>query len=245
MAKEWFYDWFNSPYYHLLYHKRNDAEAEYFINNLLHTTHLRHCAKVLDIACGRGRHAIYLHKQGFDVTGIDLSIENIRYARQFETPSLHFFVHDMRHLYYNDAFDAALNLFTSFGYFKTDSEHITTLINFRNSLRPNGLFILDYFNCNKIVKNLIPAETKTIDGIDFHISKTIADKKVIKTISFTHQGNNYEFKEIVSLFTLNDFMIFFKQSGFEIISNFGGYGLEKFDIDHSDRLIFICKRSDA
>ncbi len=135
MANEWFYDWFNSPYYHLLYNKRDNAEAEYFVNNLC--THLKpppH-SRLFDIACGRGRFSVYLNKQGYDVTGIDLSVESIRYARQFENDSLHFFAHDMRQLAYSNYFDIALNLFTSFGYFRTDEEHIRTLINFNRALK--------------------------------------------------------------------------------------------------------------
>ena len=245
MANEWFYDWFNSPYYHLLYQNRDNAEAEYFINNLVCRIHLQSGAKMLDIACGRGRHAVYMNKQGYDVTGIDLSIENIRYARQFENDSLRFFVHDMRQLAYNNLFDVAFNLFTSFGYFKTDEEHINSLSNFKNALKPEGLLILDYFNCHKVIQNLVPDEVKTIEDIDFHIQRTIAGKKILKTITFKHDNQYQTFKEMVSIFTVSDFMRFFQQSGIKIISTFGNYGLEEFDVDHSDRLIFICKRSDA
>jgi SAM-dependent methyltransferase len=245
MANEWFYDWFNSPYYHLLYHKRDDAEAKYFINNLLSKLHIPLHSKILDIACGRGRHAIYLNKHGYDVTGIDLSAENIRYARQFENASLRFFVHDMRKLSYDRCFDVAFNLFTSFGYFETDEQHIGSLINFYNALKPGGMLVLDYFNSHKVLQKLVANDVKTIEGIRFHIEKKVNDKKIIKTISFDHANKSYTFKEIVSTFTEGDFMRFFQQSGFEIISTFGSYGLEAFDIKQSDRLIFICRRSDA
>jgi len=245
MANEWFYDWFNSPYYHLLYNKRDNAEAEYFINNLCARLKPHPDAKLLDIACGRGRFAVYLNKHGYDATGIDLSIENIRYARQFENNSLHFFVHDMRQLSYRNDFDMAFNLFTSFGYFKTDEEHINSLINFNNALKPGGLLVLDYFNCHKVIQQLVGEEIKTVNDIDFHIQRMISGKKIIKTIAFEHENKSYTFKEMVSTFTMDDFKRFFEQSGFEIMTNFGSYSLEKFDVDHSDRLIFICKRSDA
>ncbi len=242
MPTEWFYNWFNSPFYHLLYSKRNDAEAEYFINNLCAYLEPKQNTKFLDIACGRGRHAVYLNKKGYPGVGIDLSIENIRYAKQFENDSLHFFVHDMRHLYYSNYFDIAFNLFTSFGYFKTDEEHIGSLRNFNSALKPGGLFILDYFNSNRIVKTFVADDTKTTDGIDFHLQKTIRGSKIIKNIAFKSENKSYNFKEIVSTFTIYDFQRFFEQSRFEIISNFGSYGLDKFDIDNSDRLIFLCKK---
>jgi SAM-dependent methyltransferase len=245
MPTEWFYNWFNSPFYHLLYSKHNDAEAEYFINNLCEYLRPKQNTQFLDIACGRGRHAVYLNKKGYPGVGIDLSIENIRYAKQFENNSLHFFVHDMRRLFYSNYFDIAFNLFTSFGYFKTDEEHISSLINFNSALKPGGLFILDYFNSNKIVKTFIADDTKTADGIDFHLQKTLRYGKIIKNIAFESGNKSYNFKEIVRTFTRDDFQRFFEQSRFEIISNFGSYSLDKFDINNSDRLIFLCKKSDA
>jgi hypothetical protein len=63
-------------------------------------------------------HAIYLNKLGFNVTGIDLSDNSIAHSKQFENPSLHFYVHDMRRLFRTNSFDLLLNLFTSFGYFE-------------------------------------------------------------------------------------------------------------------------------
>jgi SAM-dependent methyltransferase len=245
MANEWFYDWFNSPYYHLLYNKRDNAEAEYFVNNLC--AHLKPPAhsRLFDIACGRGRFSVYLNKHDYNVTGIDLSVENIRYARQFENDSLHFFAHDMRQLAYNNYFDMAFNLFTSFGYFKTDEEHIRTLANFNSALKPGGLLVLDYFNTSKVLDCLVPEEVKTINGVNFHIQKTVSNNKIVKTIVFEDKHKNYIFNEMVSAFTLDDFRRFFELSGFEIITNFGNYSLEKFDSNHSDRLIFICKKANA
>ena len=218
MTNEWFYDWFNSPYYHLLYHKRNESEAEYFIDNLLLHLPVSPQFKLLDIACGRGRHAVYLHKKGYDVTGIDLSVENIRYAQQFANDTLRFFVHDMRLLTYSNHFDIALNLFTSFGYFKSDKDHIDTLINFRNALKPGGILVLDYFNSKKVLQKLVHEEVKTMEDIDFHIQKTVSNGKIVKTIAFEHANQEYNFKEMVSLFNEDDFVRFFRQSGFEIIS---------------------------
>lgn len=245
MAKEWFYNWFNSPYYHLLYNKRNGAEAEYFINNLIACINPRPGARLLDIACGRGRHAVYLNKKGYRVTAFDLSVQNIRFARKFENDALHFFVHDMRMLYYNNYFDAAFNLFTSFGYFTTEEEHISSLQGFNRALKPGGLLVLDYFNSHKVVKNKIADEVKTVKGLDFHIHKNIEGDKIIKTIKFEDGGKSYDFREAVSLFDTVDFERLFSKSGFMVINKSGTYGLDNFDAETSDRLIFICKKSDA
>jgi SAM-dependent methyltransferase len=242
MHRKWFQNWFNSPYYHILYHQRNDEEAEFFIDNLCSYLKPSKDARLLDIACGRGRHSIYLNKKGYDVTGIDLSYANIKFTRQFENDRLHFFVHDMRYLFYINYFDIAFNLFTSFGYFDTEKEHINALKTFRKSLVKDGILVLDYFNSEKIMLHLTQQEIKHVDGIDFYITKKVADNKIIKTITFEHKNKDYTFKEEVKAFSEQDFERLFKLSGFSILNCFGDYALNKFDKNKSDRLIFICKK---
>lgn len=245
MPKQWFHNWFNSPYYHLLYSKHDDKEAAAFIDHLYQYLKPQISAKVLDVACGRGRHAIYLNRKGLDVTGIDLSIANITFAKQSEKSGLRFFVHDMRSLSYKNYFDIAFNLFTSFGYFETDQEHISALSGIQRALKPGGLFVLDYFNSEKVLNNIVPAEVKTIAGIDFHIQKSIGHNSITKKIDFDDKGETFSFREIVRTFTLADFEKLFDQSGFDIMNTYGNYNLDTFAPQSSDRLIFICKNKNA
>jgi len=245
MPQQWFHTWFGSPYYHLLYSERNNHEAEYFISNLINYLHPAPGARLLDIACGRGRHAVCLNKRGYEVTGIDLAVENIAYANKHHTKTLHFYVHDMRALAYSNHFDIALNLFTSFGYFDTETEHILTLKKFNRALKPGGMLVLDFFNSHKMVANLVPEAVKKVGHIDFHLRKHMEGDRIIKTIAFEDSGENYEFEEKVHTFTLDDFMRFFKLSDFEVVNYFGNYSLEKYDVNSSDRLIFICKKANV
>lgn len=242
MSKEWFQSWFNSPYYHILYKQRDKEEAELFIDNLCASLNPSTDAKMLDIACGKGRHSIYLNKKGFDVTGIDLSFNSIKYAKQFENEKLHFFVHDMRKLLFINYFDFALNLFTSFGYFNTEKEHISALSAFAKSLKKDGKLVLDYMNSQKIINNLVEREVKHVDGIDFHITRSVINGKIVKTIDFEAENNSFAFKEEVRDFKLEDFKKLFAQSGLEIDLIFGDYHLNDFDVNKSDRLIFVCKK---
>jgi SAM-dependent methyltransferase len=242
MPKNWFQNWFNSPYYHILYQKRDEEEAEFFIDNLCSFLKPKSGAKMLDIACGRGRHAIYLNKKGFDVLGIDLSIASIKFAKQFKNKTLDFFVHDMRHLFYTNYFDFSLNLFTSFGYFETDKDHINALKSFRKSLKKDGKLVIDYMNSQKIINRLVTKESKEIDGINFHISRTVKEGKIIKTIDFEHHKKHFSYQEIVKDFKLADFERLFDAAGLSISHIFGDYKLNNFDINESDRLIFICEK---
>jgi SAM-dependent methyltransferase len=245
MPKKWFQNWFNSPYYHILYHQRNNEEAEFFIDNLCSYLKPQQDARVLDIACGKGRHAVYLNKNGYDVTGIDLSYSSIKFAKQFENDKLHFYVHDMRYLFYINYFDIAFNLFTSFGYFETEKDHINALKSFRKSLKKDGILVLDYFNSEKIIRKLTKQEMKHVNEIDFYINKSVIDGKIMKTIEFNHNNTDYAFKEEVKAFTLADFERMFQKSGFKILNYFGDYSLNSFDECQSDRLIFICQKADA
>lgn len=77
----WFEDWFNTPYYHLLYKNRDFTEAESFISLLVKDLNLPQNSKIIDLACGKGRHSLYLNRLGYNVLGLDLSEESIAYCR--------------------------------------------------------------------------------------------------------------------------------------------------------------------
>ena len=238
-TKEWFSDWFDSHYYHILYQHRDYKEAEKFIDNLKNYLNLKSSDTILDLACGKGRHAIYLNKLGFEVTGLDLSPQSIHHAKQFENDRLKFFVHDMRQVWENKKFDYVFNLFTSFGYFKTDAEHAQAIQSMAGNLKPDGKLLLDFLNTDKVIKNIIPEETKTIDGITFHISRNVTDGFILKRITFEDKGKTFVFVERVKAIQLLDFMSFFKNAGLYTEQIFGDYNLNPYVAEHSDRMIFL------
>ncbi len=81
----WFKEWFNTPYYHILYKDRDFVEAENFIRNLTQDLQLSKDSKIIDLACGKGRHSVFLQQLGYEVLGVDLSEESIEHNKQFET----------------------------------------------------------------------------------------------------------------------------------------------------------------
>src|SRR4051812_7062245 len=145
-SRPWYKDWFDSPFYHKLYFERDEKEAKDFIHKLIHFLEPATGSRILDVACGRGRHSRILAAMDFDVTGIDLSFGSINYAKQFEQENLHFYQHDMRYLFRINYFDLAFNFFTSFGYFSTRREHDDAMRTIAAGLRPGGLFVIDYLN---------------------------------------------------------------------------------------------------
>ena len=239
-TKNWFASWFDSPYYHILYKERNYREAQIFMDNLTQYLNLPEHAKVLDLACGKGRHAIYLNQLGFDVVGVDLSENSIAIANKNANATLHFEVHDMRQPF-EEKYDAIFNLFTSFGYFACDSDHLKTLIAIKESLSDYGFGVIDFMNVTQVIANLIPAETKTVDGIDFHIKRFHIDGYIYKEIDFEDQGEKYHFTEKVRAFTLQDFQELMTEAGIYLLDIFGDYKLKKFHKTDSERLIMIFK----
>src|SRR5579872_2594668 len=120
---DWYKNWFDSPFYKILYQNRDEIEAQEFVETLLTYLQPQPGSAMLDIACGEGRFAKQLAEHGYDVTGIDISNESIEIAQAFESEYLHFFTHDMRFPFYINYFDYAFNFFTSFGYFTHDRDH--------------------------------------------------------------------------------------------------------------------------
>ncbi len=236
----WFTSWFDTPFYHILYKDRNDTEAHAFMDTLTDYLNIPEGGTVLDLACGKGRHALYLNKIGYDVTGVDLSENSIAFAKQFENHRLRFDVHDMCTPYHKQ-FDAVFNLFTSFGYFDDDADNLRTIASIKAELNDFGFGVIDFMNSEFVIDNLVPEEVKTVDGIDFHLKRYVEDGYIIKDITFTADDRLYNFQERVRGFTLADFESLFEQAGVYLLDVFGDYKLNKFNAKTSERLVMIFK----
>ena len=239
---EWFACWFNSPYYHLLYKKHDLKEAEAFIDNLITFLQPPAGAGFLDLACGKGRHSVYLNKKGFEVTGIDLSPESIKYASQFSNDTLQFYVHDMRHPCRINYFDYVLNLFTSFGYFESERDDDAVISAIAKELKHTGKVVIDFMNVTKVIANLVAHETKIINGITFNIQRKVENNSIVKQISFDDKGERHFFEERVKALQLNDFEKHLTAHQLKIVNLFGNYQLQEFDQQKSDRLILIAQK---
>jgi cyclopropane fatty-acyl-phospholipid synthase-like methyltransferase len=238
--KDWFKDWFNTPYYHILYKDRNDDDAQFFMRNITSFLQLPKSTHILDLPCGKGRHSVFLNSLGYKVTGGDLSENSIKAAQQFANETLSFKVHDMRKSF-NHNYNAVFNLFTSFGYFEDDAEDISILQNIKNGLTENGAFVFDFLNAKKVAANLVKNETKTIDDIAFNINREIKNGFIYKHISFFADGKQHEYTEQVKYLDLPKMSDYLAKVGFEIQHVFGNYALESFDDNKADRLIIVAK----
>jgi len=236
----WFKYWFNTPYYHLLYNNRDFTEAQNFMAHLTDYLNLNKGDHILDLACGKGRHAIYLNSLGYRVTGVDLSENSIAEADKFSNENLHFRVHDMRDKFVNK-YDAILNLFTSFGYFEDDNEDIKVLKNIKNGLSKNGVAVIDYLNVTKSIAKMTPHEIIKRGDINFDIKRFVTNNFINKDISFNADNTDYFFTEHVKCLDSNKFKNYLNDVGLKLIDCFGDYDLNPFNEKTSDRLILVFK----
>ncbi len=242
-AHAWYREWFDSPYYHKLYFERNDEEAAGFIARLLSVLNPRPGSKMLDVACGRGRHSRILAEYGYDVTGIDLAARSIAFARQYETEHLHFYQHDMRSIFFTNYFDMAFNFFTSFGYFRTKRENDNAIRSVRLSLKAGGIFVLDYLNVQYSLDHFVPESVKDIDGVIYHLYKWYDETHFYKRILIEDHAleKPLEYTEKVARFTLEDFNGMFDREGLRVGQVYGSYTMEPFDRKESPRLLLIAR----
>jgi|SRR5690554_450441 len=237
---QWYASWFDTPYYHILYKDRDHDEAQLFMDNLTNYLNLPEDGKILDLACGKGRHSVYLNSLGYHVTGVDLSENSIAYAKQYENDKLHFEVHDMCQPF-NKKFDAVFNLFTSFGYFDDEQDNLRTINAIQADLNDYGFGVIDFMNCDFVINNLVPEDTKTVEDITFYLKRYVKDGYLFKDISFEDKGESYAFQERVKAFTIKDFEMLFEKANVHLLDVFGDYKLRKFDKHTSERLIMIFK----
>ncbi len=245
MQDEWFKNWFDTTYYHELYKNRDNTEASLFIDKLVKKLNPATDSKMLDIGCGKGRHAIQLANLGFDVTGIDLSKASIEEALKQEKDNLHFYQHDMREIFWINYFDYAFNLFTSFGYFNTKRENNNAIQSIAQSLKKGGKLVIDYLNVHFTEQNMVHQGKELINNVEYTITRWHDEKKFYKKILIEDPAlkEAIAFTEVVSKFTLADFEAMLLPHQLKIKDVFGDYQLNSFEEQKSPRLIFVAEKT--
>jgi SAM-dependent methyltransferase len=243
-SADWFNNWFNTAYYHQLYFNRDEKEAAGFIQRLLQHLQPAPNARLVDVACGRGRHARILAASGYDVTGIDLSAENIALAQETAVANLQFYLHDMRLPFWINYFDLAFNLFTSFGYFRTEREHYNAIRTIAQSLQPGGRLVIDYLNVHYAEDHLVHKSDKEAGGVNYHLTKWFDETHFYKKIIVEDDNleEPLEFIEKVAKFSLGDFNDMFAFYHLQVQEVFGDYDLGAYDVKKSPRMIMIAKK---
>jgi SAM-dependent methyltransferase len=241
----WYKDWFASEFYLKVYSHRNNADAENLFKLILNNIEIPKDARILDAACGNGRHSIKFAEMGYNVVGFDLSKTLLNVAQESKlncNSSANFFCSDIRNIPIAKSFDLILNLFTSFGYFKTDSENFA-LADFANQkLESGGYFVFDYLNPNYVINNFIASSEKNIDGIKIFEKRSIENNRVEKEIIIEGDKLSNRYFESVQLYSIQEILTLFKEKGLIPIKKFGNYFGEEYSENNSERMIIIFQK---
>lgn len=241
-TSDWFESWFDTPYYHILYKNRDHQEARLFMANLVTFLKLKKNDRILDLACGKGRHSVFLNSLGFEVIGADLSKNSIDYANEFSNESLRFVQRDMRDPL-NLKYDAIFNLFTSFGYFEKDEEDLQVLTNIKNGLRDeNSIAVIDFLNVEKAVRTMVSDEQVIRNELTFNIKRSYEHPFIYKRIEIATPEKNLNYFERIKYLDLTKIKSYLQRVGLKLNHIFGDYDLQDYDKENSNRLILVVSK---
>lgn len=218
---DWYEQWFGEDYLRIYQH-RDETEAERAIELIATNLVGRQINAVLDLACGAGRHTKVLDERWWTV-GLDLSMSLLKFARR-ETKDAPYVRADMREIpFAPHSFDLVVNLFTSFGYFDDDREHVRVLSCVKSSLTPGGTLVIDFLNATQVRHTLVPYDERAENGITIEQRRRISpdNRFVEKKITLREKGKEYI--ERVRLLSPMDLERMLITAGFEVAKIFGDY----------------------
>lgn len=245
--KNWYKNYFTKFYYDLFCATKEDKiSEEKEINFICNVLRLSQEAKILDLACGHGRHAVKLAQKGYDVTGVDFNKSYLRIAKkeaQKKRVSLRLVQYDMREIQFINEFDAVIMMYTSFGYFKNERDNIKVLKLARRSLKKGGRFLLDVPNKKLVIEKILGKTWNKINDNYVLENKTFG-KKVLKNevIIINPKGKINNLSSHVRLYELDEIKNILKKVDMKYAKAFGDYNTEtNYNSFKSSRMIVLAK----
>jgi len=239
----WYKDWFNSEHYLRVYSHRDQSEAERLVELIGSELKLKTKSSLLDMACGAGRHAVTFAKLGFKVTAVDISHLLISEAKQRADEAcvkINFVLSDILDYESKEKFDLAVNLFTSIGYFENDEDNYAVIKKAFELLNQGGYFVLDYFNKDYLLKNLIPTTVISENRLKIIQNRSIVGTRIVKKITIDKDSSSEEFYESVRLYSYDEVVNYIEKAGFTIVKKYGDYFGDNYKTDTSPRLIIFA-----
>lgn len=237
----WYRNWFGTRYYALLYGHRDERDARAWVDMILERLDIHKGSSVLDLACGRGRHARWFIHAGLHVSGVDIDPSSITEA-QANLPGGDFKVHDMREPVDPGAFDLVCCLFTSIGYFDDLKDEQRVFDAAYTALRPGGHFVVDFMNTERVIDELVPVEELEREGIRFTIHREVENDVIVKHITVKEGAVEERFQERVKALRPGQLEEMARAAGFSITGRTDGPVAKAFDPLRSDRFVLWLTR---
>jgi cyclopropane fatty-acyl-phospholipid synthase-like methyltransferase len=208
-------------------------------------------SRLLDLACGWGRHAREFARAGLRVTGLDLSAELLRLARREEAKRrgrarVHWVRADMRHLPFREGFDAVASLFSSLGYFGSDDADLEVLRGVRAALRPGGALLLEVMHRDQVAREFV--ERDWWEGEDGALVWVEREFDAVSGVSreclrWQGEGGGGEKHHAIRVRTATEWKALLEAAGLIPERWYGDWDLSDFE-HRSERLIVLARRAD-
>ncbi len=244
MPRAWYREAFGRHYLEVYAH-RDEESARREVEFAADALELSSGDRVLDLACGAGRHSRALAALGCRVTAMDLSPELLASALT-AVGGPDYVRGDMRSLPFpgsSGVFDVVCQFFTSFGYFEDQSDDESVLAEVKRVLRPGGKYLFDYLNAERIVAGLVPESTDRMGGFTLHQRRRITPDgtRVEKDVVIREGGTiRSEYTESVRLYTEDDIRGMMSRSGLTPLCLYGDLAGAPFTSD-SERLVVVAE----
>ncbi|HEY2026434.1 MAG TPA: methyltransferase domain-containing protein [Gemmatimonadaceae bacterium] len=238
---DWFEDWFGEEYL-ALYEHRDQGEAREVVRLIADRVGEVGDVPVLDLACGAGRHQRTLADRAWWAVGLDLSPSLLRAARG-DDRTAPLVRADMRALpFASRTFGLVVNLFTSFGYFRDDAQHLRVISEVARVTRPAGWFVLDYLHAEHVRRTLVPYDVRTVGSVTVEQERAISrdGRFVSKTITLGDLGRT--FVERVRLFEPDELAALCTSAGFAVEGTYGDYAGAPLERTSPRAIVFARRR---
>ncbi|MBX3475251.1 MAG: class I SAM-dependent methyltransferase [Planctomycetes bacterium] len=237
----WFVGAFG-PEYLQVYAHRSDAQAAAQVSAMRSHGLLPMRGRVLDIACGTGRHLRAMRNAGLDARGLDYSA-HLLCAGALAGLAVRA---DMRAMPFGDAtFDWACSLFTSFGYFESDQDDLRMLANARLVLRPGGALVIDHINPGPTVAALKAHTDEACEGGRLVQRRRFdsASSRIIKDLEFVTPKGTRRWQERVRVYAPNELQALLESAGLKVAARWGDLDGSPWLPASSLRQVVLARRS--
>jgi len=204
-------------------------------------------ATILDLACGPGRHVLELARRGYRVTGVDSTRAFLETARKLaaaaslEAELVHA---DMREFRREDAFEAALSMSTSFGYFREAEDDLRVLVNVRASLRPGGTLLMEVMGKEVVARTLKGRDWREEDGLVLLTEQRVRDDWTWVDNRLVYLGKDggarHELVLSHRLYSAAELVACLRTAGFSSVSVYGSLAGSPYD-ESAERLVALAR----
>ncbi len=216
------------------------------VDGILSLTKIAPTARVLDLCCGVGRHALELSRRGFSVTGVDKTatfLEQARRQAQEEGLVVELVQEDMRAFQRPNFFNLALNLNTSFGYYEDPGDDLQVLRNVHAALQPGGSLVLETIGKEVLARIFQARDWQEGEGFFFLQERRPSEdwgRMNVRWIKIT-SGHTEEWSFTHRLFAATELVSLVCEAGFQSVKTYGDLQGNPYD-NTARRLVVVAKR---